>query len=459
MKTVSEISEIRVKNSMRARFNPIKNLTPDSLSQMLDAFSAGYLKSAALTWEAIERRDDVIQGVANKRKKSIARLNWEILSTDDSDLAKEQKFALEYFYNNSRATNACDANETGGISLLVRQMMDAIGKKYAVHEIVFDPLEKSNFPKLKHVAPSTLLTATFRFVPLWFFENHGGKLKFLTNEGATEGIPLDEGAWMVTTGDGLMEACSIAYLFKHLPLRDWLVYCERNGMPGVKGVTDAAPHTQEWEAARDAVEDFGAEFNALMSRGTDIEAIDLSIRGELPYPALIDRMDRAISALWRGSDLTTLSRANGTGASLQSDEMTILEEDDAGLISETLNTQVDKYVIKYLFGNVPVKAYIKFIPSVKHNVNEELTLYRTLYEMGLPLSINDIRERFNLATPSDNETLLPSKNSVGISQGDNFDDFSERELISSQKAGDSQMKDMTISANASQENVKLEENL
>ena len=35
-----------------------------------------------------------------------------------------------------------------------------------------------------------------------------------------------------------MEACSIAYLFKHLPLRDWLVYCERNGMPGVRGVNN-----------------------------------------------------------------------------------------------------------------------------------------------------------------------------------------------------------------------------
>ncbi|MDR1890671.1 MAG: DUF935 domain-containing protein [Puniceicoccales bacterium] len=412
MKTVSQISEIRVKNSMRARFNPIKTLTPDSLSQMLDAFSAGYLKAAALTWDAIERRDDVIQGVASKRKKSIARLHWEILSVDDSDIAREQKVALEYFYNNLSATNACDANELGGISLLVRQMMDAVGKKYAVHEIIFEPHEFSgsekDSPKLKHTAPSTLLTATFRFVPLWFFENHDGKLKFLANEGATSGIPLEAGAWLVTTGDGLMEACSIAYLFKHLPLRDWLVYCERNGMPGVKGVTDAAPNTEQWEAARDAVEDFGAEFNALMSKGTDIEAIDLSTKGELPYPKLIDRMDRAISALWRGSDLATLSRESGAGASLQADETVILEEDDAGMISEALNSQVDRFVIKYLFGDVPSKAYIKFIPNVKRNVAEELNLYRELYKMGVPISLNDIRERFNLSTPNEGERMLAS---------------------------------------------------
>ncbi|MDR1528134.1 MAG: DUF935 domain-containing protein [Puniceicoccales bacterium] len=412
MKTVSQISEIRVKNSMRARFNPIKTLTPDSLSQMLDAFSAGYLKAAALTWDAIERRDDVIQGVASKRKKSIARLHWEILSVDDSDLARDQKIALEYFYNNLSTTNACDGNELGGISLLVRQMMDAVGKKYAIHEIIFEPREISaaekDSPRLKPMTPSTLLTATFRFVPLWFFENRDGKLKFLTNEGATSGIPLEAGAWLVTTGDGLMEACSIAYLFKHLPLRDWLVYCERNGMPGVKGVTDAVPNTEQWESARDAVEDFGAEFSALMSKGTDIEAIDLSTKGELPYPKLIDRMDRAISALWRGSDLATLSRENGAGASLQADETAILEDDDAGMISEALNAQVDKFVVKYLFGDVPIKAYIKFIPNVKRNVADELNLYRELYKMGVPISINDIRERFNLATPNEGEQMLTS---------------------------------------------------
>jgi hypothetical protein len=119
-------------------------------------------------------------------------------------------------------------------------------------------------------------------------------------------------------------------------------------------------------------------------------------------------MDRAISALWRGSDLATLSRESGAGASLQADETAILEEDDAGMISEALNTQVDRFVIKYLFGDVPVKAYIKFIPNVKRNVADELNLYRELYKMGVPISVNDIRERFNLATPNEDEQMLVS---------------------------------------------------
>ncbi|MDR1434898.1 MAG: DUF935 domain-containing protein [Puniceicoccales bacterium] len=404
MKTVSQISEARIRNSMRARFNPIKFLTPDSLSQMLDEFTNGYLRSAALVWDAIERRDDVVQGVASKRKKTVARLDWEIITADQSPEAILQKEVLEYFYDNLSATNAYDRNECGGFDLLVKQMMDAVGKKYAVHEIIFetgDPFLSSDTS-----SPLPRLTASFRFVPLWFFENTSGNLRFLENDYAAIGTPLEGGSWLVTVGDGLMEATSIAYLFKHLPLRDWLVYCERNGMPGVKGVTDAIPGTVQWEAARDAVEDFGAEFSALMSQGTSIEAIDLSTRGNLPYAELVDRMDRAISALWRGSDLSTLSRASGVGASLQADETTILLEEDAKMISETFNGQLDRHVIRYFFGDVQRKAHIRLITPTSSNRKDEIEIYRTLYEMGVPLAVEDIREKFGLPTPSDSENIL-----------------------------------------------------
>ena len=115
-------------------------------------------------------------------------------------------------------------------------------------------------------------------------------------------------------------------------------------MPGVKGVTDARPGSQQWDCALDAVRSFGAEFSALMSRGTDIQAIDLSARGHLPYPQIIDRMDRAMVALWRGSDLTTLAKSQATGVSIQEKgiepdiEVELTEED----IEEDRDPQLEK---------------------------------------------------------------------------------------------------------------------
>lgn len=396
---MTSIPNSRFHSPLRGNINPIRNLTPQSLVRILDSFYSGNLSQACLAWDAIERRDDTLKNVASKRKKAISRLHWNILTVDDSPEALEHKAALEYFYNNLTATDAFDGNQHGAFSLLIKQMMDSVGKKYAVHEIIYNTNKETG-----------KLTANFRFIPLWFFENKTGKLRFLKSDTAQSGIDLEEGSWLVTTGDGLMEPCSIAYLFKQLPLKDWLIYCERNGMPGVKGTTDAIPGTTNWESARSAVLEFGAEFHALLHKGTDIQAIDLTAKGELPYPGLIERMDRAMTALWRGSDLATISRDNAVGASLQSDETAILEQDDAAHISETLNIQVDRFVLKYLFGVERGKAYIRINSNNHLQTVREIEILKQLWDLGLSIPENQLRERFGITKPTNNEPTLTKNN-------------------------------------------------
>ncbi len=386
MKTASALPLTRLQGlSRRGRFNPVRNLNADSLGRILDAFNAGRLQQAALLFDQIERRDDLLHVFIGKRKMAAARLDWEVLTLDDSEEARAHADTLRAFYNNLTATHALDRNQSGGLSLLVKQMMDAIGKRYAVHEIVFQPGPRADSP----------LTASFHFVPLWHFEHRDGCLHFVDTPGAP-GQPLQDGAWLVTAGDGLMESSAIAYLFKTLPLRDWLVYCERNGMPGVRGVTDAPPDSPEWNAAREAVRDFGAEFHALMSRGTEIEAIDLSSRSELPYPPLIERMDRALIALWRGGDLSTLSQSNGLGTKAQSGETRLIEEDDAALISETLNAQVDRVVLRHRFGVERGQAYFRLKPPPRRDLRDELEIVRGLRDLGLTVPETYLRQRFGI---------------------------------------------------------------
>ena len=126
----------------RWRFNPLTNLKPDALARHLDAFDAGYLREAALIWEALEQRDDLLRGVISKRKKSVARHGWTVLPKADltdaeKEQAREHAAALNFFYNNLECEHAVDGAERGGFKLLARQMMDAVGKRFAVHEVVW----------------------------------------------------------------------------------------------------------------------------------------------------------------------------------------------------------------------------------------------------------------------------------------------------------------------------------
>ena len=378
----SVITPIRTGSASRARFNPIRNLRPETLSQALEAFESGRLSAAARMFEAMLKRDDMLCGLNLKRKKSVSRLESEIVLLEDSPRAMEHRDALKNFYGSVQAGSFCDGNLRGGLRTLISQMMDCVAFKYSIHKINFYPKDGG-------------VGAEFTQYPLWLFENTAGRLRILENEFQTSpGRELDENQWLFTCGDGLMFASSIAYMFKQLPLKDWLIYCERNGMPGIKAKTDAFPGTPEWEAACDAVRDFGAEFHAVLSEGTNIDAIDVSTSGELPYPALIERVDRMLTALWRGSDLSTLSGSNRVGASVQWYEETLIEEDDASNISDTLNRQVDAQVIKMALGDeTPLAKFRLKLPDYEPH-KFELEIIERLTALGLKPDPIELARKF-----------------------------------------------------------------
>lgn len=366
----------------RMRFNPIRNLRPDTLSRALDEFEAGRLGTACRIFESILRRDDTICGLNLKRKKSISRLESEIVVKEDSKRAFEHKKILSDFYDSLETTNFADRNQTGGLRMLISQMMDSVAMKYAVH-------------KIKFIESNGKIRGKFQQYPLWLFENTSGKLRLLEREGQLgDGIPLQDSEWLITCGDGLMVASAIAHIFKILPLKDWLIYCERNGMPGIKATTDAFPNSPQWEAACEAVADFGAEFHAVLSQGTNIEAIDVSTRGELPYPAIIERADRMLCALWRGSDLSTISGNNQIGASTQWYESTLIEEADASAICDTLNRVIDTQVIKLALGDdIPLAKFTLKLPDYEEH-KCELEIIERLSALGLSPDVTELSRRF-----------------------------------------------------------------
>jgi phage gp29-like protein len=396
------ISADVVQLALRSRFNPLRGLTPQLLSVYLDNFMLGFVAYAALVWDQIEKRDDVIRNVSSKRKKALAKFKRKSFQREQTPEAASHAQALDDFYENMTVVNALDQNETGGFPLLVRQMMDAVGKYYAVHEIVWHPGE--------------ILTAELRFVPLWFFENRSGRLQFLKLPlGGANGEPLEPGGWMITKGDGIMEACSIAYMFKNMPLKDWVSYSDKYGTPGVLGQTNAAKGSEAGDALKAAVASFGQNWSGVVygADGVIKEPISLiTARGEgaLPFPPLVERMDRALASLWRGSDLSTLS-ANNQGASVQQDESDILLEDDAAMVSETLQLYIDRWVIWQKFGVKPL-AYSRIVVPESRNAALDLQIDELLLKAGARLGERERLEYYG--RPLIAEDDLPLHNPTEI---------------------------------------------
>lgn len=249
------------------------------------------------------------------------------------------------------------------------------------------------------------MTARFRFVPLGFFENTTGELRFLREDWAMTGEKLSPGGWMVTVGEGLMAASSVAWMFKQMSMNDWVQFCEHQGRPGVQGVTNAARDSAEWKALEKAVGDLLAG-KPVVTGDEEIRVVNLSGGHETPFPRLVERMDRMMAALWRGADLSTLSRDRGYGASLQEKEGCVLEEDDAEMLTETLRRQVDRWVIRHAFGEkARPLAGVKVLVSPKECTADDLRVDEFLLGHGAPLGLASTMARYG-RTPARNGELV-----------------------------------------------------
>lgn len=391
-----------VRFSRRTRWNPMGNLTATSLTRALDGFERGDLREAAMLWDAIARRDDTIPSVKAKREKSVAHKPLETVALEKSDAAEAHRETLADFWKNVRYENAWDRNDRGGIQKLIRSMQSAVSFQYAPHHVIWRPTREG-------------LRATFEYVPLWFFEAREARLRFLPSGYGIEGAELDGRNWMVSYGDGLMFAASIGYFLKRASLQDWLRFSEKFAMPGVLGKTSAAKGTPEGEAMRSAVESFGNEWAAVLyghdgSASAGLELIQANGNpSAMPMPALIERVDKKIAAMYRGADLSTMSSgsgAEGTGASLQGEEQDILERADAADRSEELQA-IERTVIAWTYGEgTEPLAQTRLIVPEREDQKLLLEATKTLVDMGARLPMQTILARFGLSEADADEAAL-----------------------------------------------------
>lgn len=383
------------------RFNPLRSLTPERLSSALDSWSAGWLREAALIFESIGEREAIVKSVLSKRAAAVARRDWEVVVPDkDHPDAEDHRNTLEYFYNNLTVTDATDLNVRTGMAGLIRQMMDAILQKYAAHEIVWKPTEDG-------------LTAELRRVPIYFFENRSGRLRFIGADTRMDGEPLEENGWMITVADGVGHALAIVYMFRRLAVQDWVAYSEKFSIPGVLGRTSAQSGSKEADAFEKAVAAFASDWTGSLT-GDDgsipepIKILTVPGGANLPQKELTEYCDRMIATVVRGGDLSTISRDNATGSNPQKDDSDALLEDDCAMISETLQTQLDKLVIRMVHGDVTPAAYVVINPPSNQDLTSDLTIDKGLKDLGVIQDPEDLAERYGRSAIKEDVLSQPS---------------------------------------------------
>jgi phage gp29-like protein len=392
------IIDERVKLEKQTRFNPLRNWTPDVLVRQLEAYSRGEISPLAWVMEWLEKHDDIIATVAPKAKAAVSRHGYDVLPKNEvaaelRGLADDQRGFLRDFYQNLETSDAVELEEAGGMRQLIQQIMDAYGKGYAAHHIIWKPTAAG-------------LSAELVKVPTWFFEVTTGRMRFLPAFSNLHGVELEtlggRNAWMLSKGRGVMLAGVLARMFKQIPLQDWLTYCDRHGMPAFLGKTSAAKGSTGWSDMAEAVGSIGSEFGAVANTGDVIEVLNLTGNGDVPYEELVDRMDRAQVMLWRGGDLSTMSRSNGTGANPQQEESDALDSDNAAWVSETINRNLTERAIAWKFGpSAPVLCELKLRTKTRDNLTQDMAIVTAAKDLGIRVKESWFTSKFGIVTAAD----------------------------------------------------------
>jgi phage gp29-like protein len=381
---------------------------PDAarLSSLLEAFARGELGGAARLWDRIERRDDRVRTVAQKRKLRAAGLAWRI-ACDGSERGARHQCALEYLYDNLTASRADRRDMSGGVSAFAAAILNAIGHGYAVHELLWRPGRDAR--------GEDALSVEALFCPLWYFVVREGRMLLLDSPAPGDTVtlsatasPLEPGGWLVSVSPDapLHEATSLCHVIKRAALFDWARYVEKFGIPWVHGKTSASPDSKEWNDFADAV---GA-MNNECAIVTDIEGVvtveNVGVSGSAPQPELVDRMDRAIVSLWLGGDLATMSQGGGTGANPQSEDADALLTADARFLTEQC-ARLSAMCLGYLFGQgEKPAAWLEFALPRAASDSARLAVYQAAADRGVPVGVAAFREEFGLRAPDEGEPLL-----------------------------------------------------
>jgi phage gp29-like protein len=169
----------------------------------------------------------------------------------------------------------------------------------------------------------------------------------------------------------------------------------------------------------------------------------------MPMPAVIERVDRRMAALYRGADLSSMSSGpagEGTGASLQEKETDILRRDDAETIAETLE-EISRLVIEWYFGNgVEPLARVELVVPVSEDAQKVVTSATTLADRGAKVSTSALMDRLNLPKATDEADALGSASKTPEVVSGQPSAVSGEEIANALETEDSETEDRRLDA-------------
>lgn len=275
--------------------HPGRGLTVRNLVQIFDEADRGWPARQCDLFKDLQEIDGQLRSQLQLRKLAVLGKPWIIQAGEGGDTPEDARVAklLEQKLRAVPNTRAAMAHTLkaplwgySGINVIWRLDSDGI-----VAPKWFQLVPHRRF-KFKEVTDEPLI---------------------VTKKDQFEGEPLVPGEWIFSICDddeqatraGLLRVVAWLVMFKRWAVRDWVIFCERFGIPYVTGVYDERASPEDKAILKRAVSQLGRDGAAVFAKTCEIVVHEMS-KGGGPndvQATLCRYMDETISKLVRGATL------------------------------------------------------------------------------------------------------------------------------------------------------------
>lgn len=371
-------------------------LTPGRLAAILQGAAEGNAHDYLTLAEEMEERDLHYASVLGTRKLAISGLaiRVEAASDDAEDVRRADQLK-----------EIVDSPEFGELQA---DLTDAMGKGYAVSEIMWDRSGKT-------WSPDRFEPRDQRFFQ--FDRETGRELRLLDEADMLNGIALAPYKFIIhlprirsglPIRGGLARLAAVGYMCKAWTWKDWMGFADIFGMPMRVGRYGPGASKDDIATLMSAVANLGSDAAAVIPDSMRIDftqAANVTGAGDF-FKGLAEWWDKQVSKAVVGQTMSTDDGSSQAQATIHNEVRLDLLQADAKAESNTLNRYFVRPWCDLNFA--PGRPYPRLIIDVPEPENTKLLIeaLEKLVPLGLKVEQSVIRDKLNIPAPAQGAELL-----------------------------------------------------
>ncbi|SFH12727.1 DUF935 domain-containing protein [Pseudomonas sp. NFACC45] len=371
-------------------------LTPGRLANILQAASEGSAHDYLTLAEEMEERDLHYASVLGTRKLAVAGLTIRVEAASDDAEDIRRADALK---------EIVDSPEFGELQA---DLTDAMGKGYAVSEIMWDRSGKT-------WNPSRFEPRDQRFFQ--FDRDTGRELRLLDEADPVDGVALAPYKFIVhlprirsglPIRGGLARLAAVGYMCKAWTWKDWMGFADIFGMPMRVGRYGPGASKEDIATLMSAVANLGSDAAAVIPDSMRIDftqAANVTGAGDF-FKGLAEWWDKQVSKAVVGQTMSTDDGSSQAQAKVHNEVRLDLLQADAKAESNTLQRYFVRPWCDLNFA--PGRPYPRLILDVPQPEDSKILIQalKDLVPLGLKVEQSVIRDKLNIPEPADGAELL-----------------------------------------------------